>query len=292
MQIDAATRRNLELTQALRRAGGVAIIGDRPHRDRSRRPALGSAHISPSLELETIYSRLDAVSFAVEQAKCGGSSQCAEKRHPILIGHCRGLRLIGAGRVILLRFVTADRGNGDRKALDLQKLPETLRRPQIASEGHEELAGLLDRALIAEPPLLQRDGGFIASGYDAELDDARLLRDEGRGVIAALQAEYAAETGVSALKDQTQQRLGLLHRNPGDPRQQDAVAALSATFIHRQTTATPCASQRCRSQRWKPRFSTPGIAALELEKRLYYRLKTGNLDQSGPFLSGQRARRD
>ena len=48
---------------------------------------------------------------------------------------------------------------------------------------------LLDRALVAEPPLLARDGGFVAEGYDAELDETRRLRDEGRGVIAGMQAE-------------------------------------------------------------------------------------------------------
>ena len=40
----------------------------------------------------------------------------------------------------------------------------------------------LDAALVAEPPHLVRDGGFVAAGYDAELDETRRLRDEGRGV--------------------------------------------------------------------------------------------------------------
>ena len=57
--------------------------------------------------------------------------------------------------------------------------------------GHDELLGLLDDALVAEPPLLARDGGFIAPGYDAELDEARKLRDEGRSVIAAMFADFA-----------------------------------------------------------------------------------------------------
>ena len=59
---------------------------------------------------------------------------------------------------------------------------------------------LLDQALIAEPPLLTRDGGFIAPGYDEELDEARTLRDEGRSVIAAMQAEYSELSGVPSLK--------------------------------------------------------------------------------------------
>ena len=59
---------------------------------------------------------------------------------------------------------------------------------------------LLDDALVAEPPLLARDGGFIAPGYDAELDEARTLRDEGRSVIAGFQQKYAEHTGITSLK--------------------------------------------------------------------------------------------
>ena len=55
-------------------------------------------------------------------------------------------------------------------------------------------------ALADELPLLKRDGGFVRAGYDAALDEARALRDESRRVIAALQARYADETGVRALK--------------------------------------------------------------------------------------------
>ena len=64
-------------------------------------------------------------------------------------------------------------------------------------QGHEALCDLLDRALVAEPPLLVRDGGFIAAGFDADLDEARQLRDEGRGVIAGMQGEYVRQTGIN-----------------------------------------------------------------------------------------------
>ena len=66
--------------------------------------------------------------------------------------------------------------------------------------GHDDLIRLLDDALVAEPPLLARDGGFVASGYDDDLDQTRRLRDEGRGVIAGMQADYAALAGVGSLK--------------------------------------------------------------------------------------------
>ena len=74
--------------------------------------------------------------------------------------------------------------------------------PDLVTENIGRMAGFahildaLEETLVAEPPLLARDGGFIAEGVDEALDEARKLRDEGRGVIAGYQADYAAETGV------------------------------------------------------------------------------------------------
>ncbi|HRE44923.1 MAG TPA: hypothetical protein PKY87_13275, partial [Terricaulis sp.] len=67
----------------------------------------------------------------------------------------------------------------------------------LSLAAHPASAGLaqtLERALASDLPLLARDGGFIAPGYDATLDEHRALRDDSRKVIAALQAKYAEET--------------------------------------------------------------------------------------------------
>ena len=62
------------------------------------------------------------------------------------------------------------------------------------------IAGALSAALADDLPHMKRDGGFVRAGYDAALDETRALRDESRRVVAALQARYADETGVRALK--------------------------------------------------------------------------------------------
>ena len=72
---------------------------------------------------------------------------------------------------------------------------------------------------------LLRDGGMVAAGYDAELDETRRLRDEGRGVIAELQGEYVAAERDRRAEDQAQQRARLLHRDAGDACREDAGAA-------------------------------------------------------------------
>jgi hypothetical protein len=98
----------------------------------------------------------------------------------ILNAPCRASLWTGLDHVTLLLFVT-----GLQQAEDLfTNLPETglpsdINTARTALSGHGELVALLDDALIAEPPLLARDGGFIAEGYDAELDEARKLKQRG-----------------------------------------------------------------------------------------------------------------
>src|SRR3546814_19111365 len=66
----------------------------------------------------------------------------------------------------------------------------------------------LARALAPEPPLLVRDGGAIAAGYDASPDELRGLRDDSRRLIAELQQRYAQESGVASLKIKHNNELG------------------------------------------------------------------------------------
>src|SRR5262249_24127998 len=63
----------------------------------------------------------------------------------------------------------------------------------------DELSALLydlERGLADELPGLARDGGFVASGFRPELDEARALRDDSRKVVVALEARVQAETGM------------------------------------------------------------------------------------------------
>ena len=84
---------------------------------------------------------------------------------------------------------------------------------------------------------LKRDGGFVRAGYDAALDEARALRDESRRVIAALQARYADETGVRALKIRHNNVLGYFVEVTAQHGDKLMAPPLNATFIHRQTLA-------------------------------------------------------
>ena len=65
---------------------------------------------------------------------------------------------------------------------------------------HPKIHTLLDKAIIETPPLLIRDGGVIANGYDKELDELRSLQENAGDFLAKLEAKEKKETGINALK--------------------------------------------------------------------------------------------
>ncbi|KAJ8134358.1 hypothetical protein OY671_012429, partial [Metschnikowia pulcherrima] len=69
-----------------------------------------------------------------------------------------------------------------------------------ASGGHGASIDLYVRASVPAPPTERAQGGFIAEGYDAALDESRRAAGNSRRAIAASEAKYRDETGVSASK--------------------------------------------------------------------------------------------
>ncbi len=63
-----------------------------------------------------------------------------------------------------------------------------------------DLRELLERALTDDPPYLPKEGGIIREGYNAELDQLRLLSRDGKSWIARYQASEITRTGINSLK--------------------------------------------------------------------------------------------
>src|SRR5690606_3541243 len=118
-------------------------------------------------------------------------------------------------------------GRADRPALLEALLPDLA--------GHGALTDHLDRALVPAPPTERAQGGFIAQGYDAALDELRQVSGNARRAIAALEARYRDETGVAALKIRHNGVLGYFIEVPS--RHADALMAADSGFTHRQTMA-------------------------------------------------------
>ncbi|WP_288416042.1 DNA mismatch repair protein MutS [uncultured Novosphingobium sp.] len=116
-----------------------------------------------------------------------------------------------------------------------QDMPGLLARLLPALAGHGELVDWLNRALVAAPPTERGQGGFIAEGYDAALDELRRTSGNARRAIAALEARYREETGVSALKIKHNNVLGYFIEVP--QRHADKLLLPDSGFTHRQTMA-------------------------------------------------------
>ncbi len=284
MQIDAATRKSLELTRGVDggRQGSLLHCIDRTVTAGGAR-LLERRLASPSCSVAVIAARQEAVGFL-----CDNTRMAAEIRDTL-----RGVHDLDRA----LSRLALDRGGprdmaairntiGQAAALSAQlqgTLPAILADAAQDLTGHDDLLALLDQALIAEPPLLSRDGGFIAAGYDTELDEARKLRDEGRSVIAGMQADYIKVSGVASLKIKHNNVLGYFIETTATHAEKMMAPPLNETFIHRQTTANQVRFTTVELSEIETRILNAGGRALEIEKRLYSSLTGAIIAKAGPL---------
>lgn len=282
MQIDAATRRSLELTHAMAggRQGSLLHCIDRTVTAGGAR-LLERRLASPSCDLAVINARQDAVAFMADQTRL-----CDDIRDALRGTHDLDRAL---SRLALDRGGPRDMAAIRNTIAQAARLPVQPDLPVMLADvtrdlaGHDDLLDLLDAALIAEPPLLARDGGFIAAGYDADLDEARKLRDEGRSVIAGMQADFITQTGITSLKIKHNNVLGYFIETTATHAEKMLAAPLNETFIHRQTTANQVRFTTVELSEIETRILNAGGHALEIEKRLYTRLRDAILAQAGPL---------
>ncbi|MGH6954611.1 MAG: DNA mismatch repair protein MutS, partial [Alphaproteobacteria bacterium] len=270
MEIDQATRRNLELAESLsgERSGSLLAVIDRTVTAAGGRLLLG--HLAaPLTDPGAIAGRLDMVGFFVEDAERRRRLRDQLKRAPdieralarLMVGRGgpRDLAAIGDG------LERGDRLRGALAADGLGAPPGGVSRCLTNLGQHDALVDRLGRALAAELPQLARDGGFIAAGYHPGLDEQRVLRDEGRRLVAGLQGRYAAETGIPSLKIRHNNVLGYF------------VEATSAqagkvprdTFILRQSMANAARYTTVELGELEDKIGRAADKALALELQLF-----------------------
>lgn len=196
--MDAATRRNLEITQNL--AGGTentlaAVL------DKTVTP-MGSRMLKRWLHMPL----RDSSVIAKRQESIAELQALSDVLQPVL-------RQVGDLERILARLAlrTARPRDLARMRHAFQQLPElndllanagsahlkTLR-TQIGDFG--DLRTLLEQAVVESPPVLIRDGGVIAPGYHAELDEWRALADGATDYLDRLEIREREKLGLDSLK--------------------------------------------------------------------------------------------
>jgi DNA mismatch repair protein MutS len=238
MMIDAATRESLEITlsQAGTRKGSLLDAIDRTVTGAGAR-LLGADLSAPLTDVAAIEERLDLV------ALFEGDGGLRERMRGILralpdIGRALGRLVAGRGSPRDLGQLRDGLEQGQAlhaMLVRIAPMPALLRRLLPAFLGHEALVDLLKRALVATPPIDTAQGGYIAEGYDADLDALRGQGGEGRKAIAALEARYRAETGIASLRIRHNGVLG--YHIEVQARHADPLMAADSGFTHRQTLA-------------------------------------------------------
>ncbi len=248
MTIDAASRRNLELTQTLQggRKGSLLDIIDRCITGAGAR-LLASYLNAPLTDADIINQRLDCITWFIEQDDQRISLRDALKSCPDLE---RALTRISLGRAGPRDLAVIRDGLRQAKTIEnilkspptktkllSKNLPNGLNKAcenLDANSKHAPLINSLKDALKEDLPLLARDGGFIASGYSATLDEFVSLRDDSKRIIASLQKQYSDRTGISSLKIKHNNVLGYFV--DVTPTHADKISG-NDLFIHRQTLA-------------------------------------------------------
>jgi DNA mismatch repair protein MutS len=238
MMIDAATRESLEIVAAAGggRKGSLLDAIDRTVTGAGAR-LLAADLAAPLTNLDRIEARLDLVALFERDAGLRDRLRTTLRALPD-VGRALGRLVAGRGSPRDLGLLR----DGLDQGYALHQLLERIEpRPSLLDEllpcflGHGALVDMLKRALVPAPPLDAGQGGYIAEGYDAALDDLRATAGDGRRAIAALEAKYRASTGIAALKIRHNGVLGYHVEVPA--RHADPLMAQDSGFTHRQTLA-------------------------------------------------------
>ena len=242
LEIDPATRANLELTRTLSGAREGSLLATI---DLTVTPAgarlLAERLASPLTDPEAVNRRLDSLDFLVEAAPMRDALRRALVHAPDFLRALARLSLDRGGPRDLAADPRRPRRGGDAGQHSRGRC--RIFRPNCMSAYarlRADCAALerdLEATLADDLPLLKRDGGFVRSGVVVALDEARSLRDESRRVIAELQASYADEAGVRQLKIKHNNFLGYFIETPQAAGETLLKPPHNATFIHRQTMA-------------------------------------------------------
>jgi DNA mismatch repair protein MutS len=276
MAIDPATRANLELTRTLsgeRRGSLLAALDSTVTAAGSR--LLSQRLAAPLTDATAIAHRLDAVASFVDDSPTRDDLRTILHAAPDM---ARALARLSVGRggprdLAALRDGIAA---ADEVLARLSAMPTPPREIAVAcaalGKPPRALAQEFARALADELPLLKRDGGFVRASYEPALDEARSLRDESRRVVAAMQARYADETGVKALKIRHNNVLGYFVEVTAQHGDKLMAAPLNATFIHRQTLAGQVRFTTAELGQTEAKIANAADRALGLELEIFERL--------------------
>ncbi|MCG9105700.1 DNA mismatch repair protein MutS [Laribacter hongkongensis] len=198
LDLDATTRRNLELTETIRGEAAptllslldrcVTSMGSRLLREWLHHPLRDTAAVRTRQEaIATLQACHADIHLALDPV---ADVERITSRVALRSARPRDLAALRASLAQLpqVKAVLAGLGNPLLATLDAA-LPQD-----------SPLAALLQQAIAAEPAAMVRDGGVFAAGYHAELDELRAIQTDCSAFLADLEARERERTGISTLK--------------------------------------------------------------------------------------------
>ena len=200
LQLDPATRRNLELDESLsgRPEATLAGVLDRTATAMGGRELRRWMH-RPLRERTTLERRYHAIETLIDSSrrealrgllKQVGDIERILARVALKTARPRDLAALRAGLAVLPDL------RGALAGLDTPLLEDA----RVGLALRADLHGLLERAVVASPPQLLRDGGVIAEGYDAELDESRSISSNTDQWLLKFEEQERKRTGIANLK--------------------------------------------------------------------------------------------
>ena len=202
MELDLTARRTLELTETIRskeKRGSLLWVLDKTCTPMGHR-LIRAWMERPLLSPVQITRRLGAVGDLVgdsiarqEIALCLREISDLERLIGRIVYGTAGARDLsalaaGLGRLPALRALLAPFSSALLTAL----------RGEL--DDLEELRALIGRAIREDPPFSVREGGFIRGGYNSDVDYLRDIMQNGKGMVAAIEAREKERTGIKSLK--------------------------------------------------------------------------------------------
>ena len=285
MSIDPATRASLELDRALsgRREGALLAAIDRTATAAGAR-LLAARLARPLVSPAAIEERLDAVGWMREHPEVrhalraclrhGGDMARALTRLSLARGGPRDLACVRDTLTAGAQAVECVRGHADPITGPPTEITRALGELDLeAAPALNDLRRVLIESLTDQLPAQARDGGFVAPGVAADLDEARGLRDDSRKVVAALEGRLGLETGI-ALRIRHNAVLGYFVEASAKAAEPLLKPPLSASFIHRQTLANQVRFTTLELADLDSRIARAGDLALSLELALFETWRT------------------
>ncbi|MEP1229128.1 MAG: DNA mismatch repair protein MutS [Litorimonas sp.] len=299
LAIDSATRTSLEIdrTQKGTRKGSLLSVIDRTVTGAGAREFADRLN-RPLMDLQAIKSRHDAVSFFISETDirreirghlraCGDMGR-AVSRIALERGGPRDLRVIcdtlSQGEVINSVFAQ----NPSLKLAD--NVANMLDR--ISQADKPELATLrrdIDRAFTVDVPMLARDGGYVAQGWQPEIDQLKQLRDDSRRIVAGLQADYARDADIPTLKIKHNNVLGYFIEV--SPKYADVMLSKGpdSQYIHRQTLVSAVRFTTTELADLDSKISGAADKVLALEQAVFAEFAARTSAMSEPIREAARA---